>query len=132
MSLPDKKIKQQERTGQHKSLTFTRSQRLLEAAQFRRVFESNDKVGDRYWTILYRDNNCAAARLGMAVAKKRVKRAVDRSRLKRLVRESFRHQDLPCVDIVVMPRDGTVSASSQDLKTSLDKQWSRIAERCVR
>ena len=127
MSLPDNN-KHHKRIGH----SFTRQQKLVDAAQYRRVFESNDRVGDRFWTILYRENQADFARLGMAVAKKRVRRAVDRNRLKRLVRESFRHEDLPSVDIVVMPRDTTAKASSRDLRNSLNKQWSRIAERCAR
>jgi len=129
MALPDKNKQQ---SGRRQTQNFSRDQRLTDAAQFRRVFESNDKVGDRYWTILYRENGGLVARLGMAMAKKRVRRAVDRSRLKRLVRESFRRRELPCVDIVVMPRDSTAKASSLDLQTSLNKQWSRIAEQCAR
>ena len=113
MSLPDNN-KQQKRIG----LSFTRRQRLVDAAQFKRVFRSNDRVGDHYWTVLYRANELDVARLGMAVAKKRVKRAVDRNRLKRLVRESFRYADLPCVDIVVMPRNSTAEASSGVLRNS--------------
>lgn len=127
MSLPDNN-KHRKQIG----LCFTRQHKLVDAAQYRRVFESNDRVGDRYWTILYRENHVDFARLGLAVAKKRVRRAVDRNRLKRLVRESFRHGDLPGVDIVVMPRDGTAKASSRDLRSSLNKQWSRIVERCAR
>lgn len=114
------------------SQNFGRNRRLLDSAQFKRVFESNDKVGDRFWTMLYRTNDSSGARLGMAVAKKRAKRAVDRSRLRRLVRESFRLQNLPSVDIVVMPKDVSVTATNQDLLTSLNKQWSRIAERCAK
>jgi len=127
MAQPDK-TKQTNPSGH----SFKRSQRLVEAAQFRRVFESNDKLVDRYWTILYRENGGEYARLGMAVSKKRARRSVDRSRLKRLVRESFRLRELPGVDIVVMPRDITVKTSSQDLLSSLNRQWSRIAERCTR
>jgi ribonuclease P protein component len=110
---------------------FARSKRLTEAVQFKRVFESNSRVGDRYWTILYRTNDADTARLGMAVAKKRVRRSVDRSRLKRLVRESFRLSKLPCVDIVVMPKGQCTTASSSDLTRSLNKQWSRIAKQCA-
>jgi len=128
MSLPDQNKQQ---TYLRSAQSFSRDKRLLDAAQFRKVFQANDKVGDRYWTILYRENSGLVARLGMAMAKKKVKRAVDRSRLKRLVRESFRQHDLPCVDIVVMPRDSTAEASSLILKNSLNKQWARIVKRCA-
>lgn len=44
------------------------------------------------------------ARLGMVVAKRNVKLAVDRNKLKRLIRESFRlqHQQMQGLDVVVV------------------------------
>ena len=55
-----------------------------------------------------------AARLGLVVGKKLLKRAVDRNRLKRIVREQFRRQRaiLPAYDLIVrlavkpVPLDG--------------------------
>jgi ribonuclease P protein component len=43
------------------------------------------------------------ARLGMVIGKRAVRRAVDRNRAKRVLRETFRtrRSELPCVDIVV-------------------------------
>lgn len=48
-----------------------------------------------------RGNDVGVARLGMIVAKKVLRRAVDRNRAKRVVRESFRRQSLEAVDVVV-------------------------------
>lgn len=115
-----------------KDFGFGRELRLVTAAQFRQVFQKNDRSADRYWTILYRTNEVGVARLGMAVAKKRAKRAVDRNRLKRIIRESFRCQrKLPGVDIVVLPRDPSVKASSAELSKSLNEHWLRIAKKCA-
>ena len=52
------------------------------------------------------------ARLGIVVAKRNVKLAVDRNRLKRLVRESFRQQQehLGGLDIVVIIKKDFVAA----------------------
>lgn len=70
------------------------------------------------------------ARLGMAIAKKRAKRAVDRNRLKRLVRESFRghRQQLGNIDVVVMNRDSAAAASPAELHKSLERLWQQIAK----
>lgn len=115
-----------------KRCSFGRELRLTTPAQFRQVFEKNSRSTDRYWTILYRSNVSGVARLGMAVAKKRAKRAVDRNRLKRIIRESFRCQQIvPGVDIVVLPRDSSVSANNADLRKSLDEHWLRIARKCA-
>lgn len=45
----------------------------------------------------------ATSRLGLVVGKKQLKRAVDRNRVKRVLREVFRRQRsrLPCCDLVV-------------------------------
>jgi len=79
---------------------------------------------------------CAAAgpspqcgsRLGLAVGKKRIRRAVARNRIKRLIRESFRHHAhlLPALDVVVLCRcDAT--PSNESLRRSLQSHWQRIA-----
>jgi ribonuclease P protein component len=69
----------------------------------------------------------------MAVAKKHIRRAVDRNRLKRLIRESFRTGLIPVtVDIVVMPRASCLGVDNGDLIISLHKQWSRISSKCAK
>jgi len=122
---------------------FSRDARLTNASDYTRVFEKNSRSADRYWTVLSRqnenplknkaeaDNAEIPARLGMAVAKKNAKRAVDRNRLKRLARESFRQhkQSLAGFDIVLLARHASVTATNQELLKSLEKHWSRIAPR---
>ena len=68
------------------------------------------------------------ARVGMAIAKKRARRAVDRNRLKRHVRETFRNarSQLGNIDVVVMNRDSAATASPEELRRSLAKLWSQI------
>jgi ribonuclease P protein component len=59
--------------------------------------------------------------------------AVQRNRLKRLVRESFRHrqQDLPSVDIVINARAAAAKAASLEIRASLAAHWDRIVRRCA-
>ena len=67
------------------------------------------------------------ARLGLVVGKKQLKRAVDRNRVKRIVRENFRLQraNLPAFDLVIrlavkpVPLDG--KAIAEDLLVLFDK-----------
>jgi ribonuclease P protein component len=83
--------------------SFPRDYRLASSGDFRRVYRSawRGRTGLFGWHA--RRNGCGHARLGLAVPKKVVKKATDRSRVKRLVRESFRHNrdQMPAVDIVV-------------------------------
>lgn len=53
--------------------------------------------------VMARPNQVGHPRLGMVIAKRLLARAVDRNRVKRCVRESFRQvlQELPACDFVV-------------------------------
>ncbi|MEJ2060780.1 MAG: ribonuclease P protein component [Gammaproteobacteria bacterium] len=112
---------------------FPRPARLLTSAQFARVFSRPERSGDRAFTLLARVNECGHARLGLAISRKCAKRAVDRQRLKRLIRESFRHHQhgLPCIDIVVMCKPPAVELSNHDVFESLDKHWRRLTRQCA-
>jgi len=57
--------------------------------------------------FLAKCNNVELARLGLAVPKKHIHRAVERNRLKRIIRESFRlkQEKLKGNDIVVVVRN---------------------------
>jgi ribonuclease P protein component len=105
-----------------------RTARLLNKVQFQQVFDDPRKSIDPYFTVLARRNAGPQARLGLAIAKKCARRAVDRNRLKRLVRESFRteRQGLPGLDLVVMCRRDAVAADNAQLVVSLAKHWARI------
>jgi len=105
---------------------------LLTAVDYSEVFKKNIRVSDNYWTILAARGRGEHSRLGLAVAKKRAKRAVDRNRLKRIVREHFRHHcdSLERLDLVVMNRDQATEASNEVLQKSLEKLWGRLIFKC--
>ncbi len=72
------------------------------------------------------------ARLGLAVAKKRIRRANRRNRLKRLVRESFRENQnrLAGLDLVVVALATADRAPGRVLRGSLDRHWTTLSEQC--
>jgi ribonuclease P protein component len=72
-------------------------------------------------------------RLGLAIAKKNVKKAVDRNVIKRAVRENFRkqQQNLGNIDIVVLARKEAIEAPLELLRKSLEKHWLKLATRCA-
>lgn len=107
---------------------FPKSARLLKPAEFSQVFKDPIRSSDRLFTILaVRNTEQAMPRLGLAISKKHAKRALDRNRIKRLVRESFRQQhNLPAADLVVMARDVTARASNQEIFDSLSQHWKRL------
>ena len=111
--------------------SFAKSRRLLKASQYRHVFDQAIRSGDACFTVLARANNLGHARLGLAISKKKARKAVSRNRLKRIVRESFRQRhDLPAVDIVVLAGKQAVHADNSRLFASLAAHWQRIGEQC--
>lgn len=110
---------------------FTRESRLLTPSQFQSVFSNPSRFGSSHFTILITQSNDDKARLGLAIAKKRVKLAVQRNRIKRLVRESFRlnqHQ-LPHIEMVVMVKSGIDELDNQQINKQLEKIWRKIIQR---
>lgn len=113
--------------------SFPRQSRLSCGAQYRGVFANAKRYADPYFTLLVGNTPAARARLGLAVAKRAAPRAVDRNRLKRLIRETFRHQrkTLPPADVVVMVRPIACHTDNATLAASLNRQWQRISQQCA-
>ena len=82
--------------------------------------------------MLARPSGRALARLGLAIPRKQIRRAVERNRVKRLIRESFRrHQDvLRGLDVVVIGRSELLKKKNQGVIECLENHWRRISERC--
>jgi ribonuclease P protein component len=111
------------------SFRFTKSLRLLCAADFKPVFDDAPfRASHQHFLILARLNQQAQPRLGLVMAKKHMKLAVERNRMKRLIRESFRlnQQDFSGLDVVVLSRKGMDSLSNSDFTQQLNQQWQRI------
>ena len=109
---------------------FPRRNRLLKATDFSRVFKQPKKSVDECFTVLWRKNGLDYARLGLAISKKNARRAVDRNRIKRLIRESFRQEicHLPNVDIVILSRRQIAERSNQTIFSSLNKHWEKLIQ----
>lgn len=111
-----------------KALNFPKSNRLLKPADYGKVFDDVQlKVPHQNFLILATPNNLGHARIGLIFSKKNLKLAVQRNRIKRQVRETFRHQtNLPALDIVVLGRQGLTSLDNRAVRTSLNSLWGRV------
>ncbi|MHA6491799.1 ribonuclease P protein component [Pseudomonas borbori] len=112
------------------SRDFSREKRLLTPRQFKAVFDSpSGKAPGKNVLLLARDNELDHPRLGLVIGKKSVKLSVERNRLKRQIRESFRlNQDnLVGWDIVVVARKGLGDLENSELAQLFGKLWKRLA-----
>ncbi len=108
-------------------LAFPRELRLLTPKHFTFVFQQPQRAGTPEITILGRSNTLGYPRIGLTVAKKHVKRAHERNRIKRLTRESFRlcQHDLPAMDFVIVAKKGIADLDNHALTGVLEKLWRR-------
>ena len=112
-------------------MKFSRQSRLLNAAEFKSVFQQANRSGDESFRILARANEVQRHRLGMAVAKKGCPKAVNRNRIKRVIRENFRktmanQTTHNAMDFVVLPTPVATDQSNKILDESLTAHWQRL------
>lgn len=109
---------------------FSKAQRVRRRGEFHRVFDTGYRVSSRYFTLVLVPGESPATRLGI-VASRKLGNAVRRNLAKRLIREVFRHLDMPpaAVDVVVIPRRELFDAPFSDLERDFRAAWRRGSSR---
>jgi len=108
--------------------TFPPARRVLVGGDFERAFKTGQRISSRSFRIHW----CATgqpARLGLAVSRKVSTRAVDRNRIKRVVRDSFRRTSatLPAGDVILVAYREALTTDPAAFRDELAKAWRRIA-----
>ena len=110
--------------------SFGTEYRIRCAADYKSVFDGVlFKVHQPHFLFLAKITEQPHSRLGIVVAKKKVRRAHERNRVKRLARESFRLQQGQFnknIDIVMMPKVGIEAIENQELHQQLDFAWQKL------
>ena len=111
-------------------LTFPAHKRLRRKSEFDAAYARGRRFGNGFFAVTASSNDKFGARLGMAVAVRTAGNAVERNRIRRIVRESFRlHQHaLPSVDLVVSARPKARGAPGAELHASLVELWKNIID----
>lgn len=114
------------------SLAYSKALRLLTPRDFKPVFDQAPyRASHQNFIVLARPNGLDNPRLGLVMAKKNVRLAVQRNRIKRLVRETFRHyqHQLPNIDCVFLTRRGLDQMDNAEFVQHLIQQFKRLTKK---
>ena len=113
---------------------FPANRRLQTPAEFDYVFKNNRyRVGCDEFLVLAVANDHLTSRIGIVIGKKTARLAVDRNKIKRLARESFRtsfNKGL-FVDIVLIVRPPANNVVKTELMNILKSGWHRLEKKIV-
>lgn len=99
---------------------------LVKPWQYRMVYEQGKRVRGQNFSLIYVPNSTAGNRLGISIHG--VRQAVQRNRLKRIIREFFRYnRDFiePFSDVVFAVRPGFVPNSPQEVEAAVQALLAR-------
>lgn len=107
--------------------------RIRRKTDFDAIHARGRRVGNDLFGATARANDARGPRLGLAVSVKVAGSAVERNRIRRMIRESFRlHQhELPAVDVVVSARSRARGTAGAELRASLQALWGEVVKQCA-
>lgn len=109
------------------SFSLPKQHRLLHPKQFSHVLKARQRFKQPAVIACVCPNQHAFARLGLGISKRHIAKSVDRNRIKRVIRERFRHQqDLQKLDIVVMSTADLQQLTNTEINQQLEQLWQNI------
>lgn len=93
---------------------------LVKPWQYRLVYDQGKRVRGQNFTLIHVPNSTAGNRLGISIHG--VRQAVQRNRIKRIIREFFRHNRTfiePFSDVVFAVRPGFIPNSPREIEAAV-------------
>lgn len=114
-------------------MRFSRSARLRRPEQFAAALAAGPTGVRRHFSVFARPNGLEQSRVGIITSKRVAPRAVDRNRVKRIVREVFRlwRARLGGLDVVVRLRRCPTREDGRLIRRELTRILTEIAERAA-
>ncbi len=102
--------------------------RLNQKKAFQKVFACKQRSGDKQFLFIVSNNDIGLPRLGLAIPKRHIRKAVLRNRIKRIIREGFRRNKhcLDGKDMVVLLHAPLQKINQKNFDLSLAKHLKRI------
>lgn len=110
--------------------TLSRADKLRKRHEFVALSKKGNNVSDRFFILAYRPNDINRLRIGITITRK-VGNAVVRNRLKRIIREFFRHHRTRfpgSLDMNIIAKKNAAGLSSQKAHMSLQALAAQIEE----
>ena len=106
---------------------FPKTARLRKRSEFLQLANAQSKTSVKGFLVVWRENNALSARMGVTVSKK-IGCAVVRNRVKRFLREIFRHDRmlLPPVDVNIIARRESAVMDYSDVRREITKAFRLI------
>lgn len=93
-------------------------QKIRSKQDFDKVFADRKRLSARCLLAYYRCNELSYPRIGMVTAKRNIRLAVERNRVRRIIKEQFRltQANLPAVDLVFVTKPGAGEFTNNELR----------------
>lgn len=125
------KVVQDLRFSRIKTASLSAGSRLLRNFGYKHVLCA-EKITDKQLKIFYSKNTVENSRLGIIASKKNFSRAVDRNKIKRVIREVFRQHTIKTsgLDLVVLVKNA-YSENKKVNNSKLGILFSQIENKCA-
>lgn len=111
---------------------FSKKIRLLKPSEFQKIYKHGQWIANRELVANFKTQKTQISKLGITVSKKVSKRAVDRNRIKRQIREWFRKNKLSCLhlDVIITAKPIVNTKTNQEIQRSLNDLWQKVQKKC--
>ena len=102
-------------------------------SDFDAAYARGQRLGNGFFAVTVYSRDQDGPRIGLAVASRTAGGSVQRNRIRRVIRESFRlHQhELPAADLVVSARARARGATGAEMHAALAALWKKVAQQCA-
>ncbi len=109
---------------------FPKTGRICRKKDFDAVFRNTDLRSQRsgVFVVHLKRNGLGYSRLGLCVSRRVSKKAVERNRIKRAIRESFRKHEQADLDMVVVCKPSKNPLSQAQLSEFLRTAWEKVLQ----
>lgn len=97
------------------------------------MLDGRCRAANETYTVYALNNDFDHSRLGLVVGKKAARKSVDRNRIKRTIRETFRNQAATYqkLDLVVIAKAAAADKTKSHLKNQLTTLLDRVEKKCA-